>query len=164
MDGFESNVAVIVLGATNRPEILDAALLRPGRFDRRVAVPPPDKRGPRADPRASTRARCRWPTTSRSTGLAATTPGMVGADLANLANEAALTAARRGHEKVEMADFTDALEKIVLGAPRGTVLSDEDRRRVAYHEAGPRARRHAHARAPTRCARSRSSRAARRSA
>ena len=135
MDGFEANLAVIVLGATNRPEILDAALLRPGRFDRRVAVPPPDKDGRRSILDVHTRSLPLAGDVSLDR-LASTTPGMVGADLANLANEAALTAARRNHEKVEMADFTDALEKIVLGAPRGTVLSEEDRRRVAYHEAG----------------------------
>jgi cell division protease FtsH len=135
MDGFESDQAVIVLGATNRPEVLDAALLRPGRFDRRVVVPPPDKDGRRQILEVHTRS---LPLADdvRLDRLAATTPGMVGADLANLANEAALTAARRNHERVEMADFTDALEKIVLGAPRGMVLTGEDRRRVAYHEAG----------------------------
>src|ERR671911_1045124 len=135
MDGFESNVAVIVLGATNRPEILDAALLRPGRFDRRIAVPPPDREGRAQILAVHTRSLPLAADVSLDR-LAATTPGMVGADLANLANEAALTAARRGHEQVEMSDFTDALEKIVLGAPRGTVLSAEDRKRVAYHEAG----------------------------
>jgi cell division protease FtsH len=135
MDGFESNVAVIVLGATNRPEILDAALLRPGRFDRRVAVPAPDKDGRASILAVHTRSLPLADDVNLAR-LAATTPGMVGADLANLANEAALMAARRRHEKVEMGDFADALEKIVLGAPRGTVLSDEDRRRVAYHEAG----------------------------
>jgi cell division protease FtsH len=135
MDGFEANLAVIVLGATNRPEILDAALLRPGRFDRRVAVPPPDKDGRASILAVHTRSLPLAEDVNLDR-LAATTPGMVGADLANLANEAALQAARRHHEKVTMADFTDALEKIVLGAPRGTVLSDEDRRRVAYHEAG----------------------------
>jgi cell division protease FtsH len=135
MDGFEPNLAVIVLGATNRPEILDAALLRPGRFDRRVAVPPPDKDGRASILAVHTRSLPLADDVNLDR-LAATTPGMVGADLANLANEAALQAARRQHEKVTMADFTDALEKIVLGAPRGTVLSDEDRRRVAYHEAG----------------------------
>ena len=135
MDGFESNVAVIVLGATNRPEILDAALLRPGRFDRRIAVPPPDREGRAQILGVHTRSLPLADDVSLA-GLAATTPGMVGADLANLANEAALTAARRGHEQVEMADFTDAMEKIVLGSPRGTVLSDDERRRVAYHEAG----------------------------
>jgi cell division protease FtsH len=135
MDGFESDVAVIVLGATNRPEILDQALLRPGRFDRRVAVPPPDKDGRRKILEVHTRSLPLADDVNLD-GIASTTPGMVGADLANLANEAALTAARRNHEKVALADFTDALEKIVLGAPRGTVLSEEDRRRVAYHEAG----------------------------
>ena len=135
MDGFESNVAVIVLGATNRPEILDQALLRPGRFDRRVVVPPPDKEGRRKILEVHTRSLPLADDVDLDR-IASTTPGMVGADLANLANEAALTAARRNHEKVQFADFTDALEKIVLGAPRGTVLSDEDRRRVAYHEAG----------------------------
>jgi cell division protease FtsH len=135
MDGFESNVAVIVLGATNRPEILDAALLRPGRFDRRIAVPPPDREGRAQILAVHTRSLPLDGDVSLDQ-LAATTPGMVGADLANLANEAALTAARRGHEKVEMSDFTDAMEKIVLGSPRGTVLSDDERRRVAYHEAG----------------------------
>jgi cell division protease FtsH len=135
MDGFEANLAVIVLGATNRPEILDAALLRPGRFDRRVAVPAPDKDGRASILAVHTRS---LPLAAdvNLDRLAATTPGMVGADLANLANEAALMAARRRHEKVQMGDFTDALEKIVLGAPRGTVLNAEDRRRVAYHEAG----------------------------
>ena len=135
MDGFEGNLAVIVLGATNRPEILDAALLRPGRFDRRVAVPPPDKDGRASILAVHTRSLPLADDVNLDR-LAATTPGMVGADLANLANEAALQAARRNHEKVTQADFTDALEKIVLGAPRGTVLSDDDRRRVAYHEAG----------------------------
>jgi cell division protease FtsH len=135
MDGFEPNLAVIVLGATNRPEILDAALLRPGRFDRRVAVPAPDKDGRASILAVHTRSLPLAPDVNLDR-LAATTPGMVGADLANLANEAALQAARRRHEKVQMADFTDALEKIVLGAPRGTVLSPGDRRRVAYHEAG----------------------------
>ncbi len=135
MDGFESNVAVIVLGATNRPEILDAALLRPGRFDRRVAVPAPDKEGRASILAVHTRSLPLADDVNLER-LAATTPGMVGADLANLANEAALMAARRRHEKVQMGDFTDALEKIVLGAPRGTILSPEDRKRVAYHEAG----------------------------
>jgi cell division protease FtsH len=135
MDGFESNLAVIVLGATNRPEILDAALLRPGRFDRRIAVPAPDRDGRASILEVHTRSLPLADDVNLDR-LAATTPGMVGADLSNLANEAALMAARRNHDKVQMADFTDALEKIVLGAPRGTVLSTEDRKRVAYHEAG----------------------------
>jgi cell division protease FtsH len=135
MDGFESGDAVIVLGATNRPEVLDPALLRPGRFDRRVTVPPPDKEGRRKILSVHTRSVPLADDVDLDR-LAASTPGMVGADLANLANEAALLAARRQHEKVQEADFTDALEKIVLGAPRGIVLSEEERRRTAYHEAG----------------------------
>jgi cell division protease FtsH len=135
MDGFESGEAVIVLGATNRPEILDQALLRPGRFDRRVTVPSPDKDGRRQILVVHTRGMPLGPDVDLD-GLAASTPGMVGADLANLANEAALLAARRGHEEIAQADFTDALEKIILGAPRSVVLSEEDRRRTAYHESG----------------------------
>ncbi len=135
MDGFESSAAVIVLGATNRPEVLDAALLRPGRFDRRVTVPPPDKDGRRQILEVHTRS-LPLDDDVNLDSLASTTPGMVGADIANLCNEAALLAARRGHEKVTHADFTDSLEKIVLGAPRGLVLSDEEKRRTAYHEAG----------------------------
>jgi cell division protease FtsH len=135
MDGFESGEAVIVLGATNRPEVLDSALLRPGRFDRRVTVPPPDKDGRRKILEVHTRSLPLAPDVHLDR-LAASTPGMVGADLANLANEAALLAARRGHEKVAEADFTDSLEKIVLGAPRGLVLTDAEKRRTAYHESG----------------------------
>ena len=135
MDGFESGEAVIVLGATNRPEVLDLALLRPGRFDRRVGVPPPDKDGRRQILEVHTRS-LPLDTDVDLDGLASTTPGMVGADLANLANEAALLAARRGHEKAHHSDFTEALEKIILGAPRSVVLSADDRRRTAYHESG----------------------------
>jgi cell division protease FtsH len=135
MDGFESSAAVIVLAATNRPEVLDAALLRPGRFDRRVTVPPPDKEGRQEILAVHTRSLPLADDVDLER-LAATTPGMVGADLANLSNEAALLAARRGHERVTMADFTDSLEKIVLGAPRGMVLSGEEKRRTAYHESG----------------------------
>jgi cell division protease FtsH len=135
MDGFESTDAVIVLGATNRPEVLDAALLRPGRFDRRVTVNAPDKDGRRKILEVHTRSLPLAPDVDLD-AIAATTPGMVGADLANLANEAALMAARRNHDKVTHADFSDALEKIVLGAPRGMVLSEPERRRTAYHESG----------------------------
>jgi cell division protease FtsH len=135
MDGFESNDAVVVLGATNRPEILDQALLRPGRFDRRVAVQPPDRAGRRKILEVHTRGMPLADDVNLDT-LASTTPGMVGADLANLANEAALLGTRRGHDKVQLADFTDALEKILLGAPRGIILSGEDRERTAYHESG----------------------------
>ena len=144
MDGFEQGDTVIVLAATNRAEILDAALLRPGRFDRRVTVPAPDKDGRRKILEVHTRSLPLADDVDLD-HIAAITPGMVGADIANLANEAALLAARRGHEKVDEADFTDSLEKIILGAPRGIVLSEEEKRRTAYHEAGPRDRRHAHA-------------------
>ncbi len=135
MDGFESSTAVVVLGATNRPEILDPALLRPGRFDRRVAVQPPDRDGRAKILKVHTRSIPLADDVDLD-ALASSTPGMVGADLANLCNEAALLAARLGHDKVEMADFTESLEKILLGAPRGIVLSPEDRERTAYHESG----------------------------
>ena len=135
MDGFESVEAVVVLAATNRAEILDPALLRPGRFDRRVAVQPPDRLGRRQILEVHTRS-IPLAASVDLEALAATTPGMVGADLANLANEAALLAARRNHHCVETGDFTDSLEKILLGAPRGIVLSAGDRERTAYHESG----------------------------
>jgi cell division protease FtsH len=135
MDGFEADTSVIVIGATNRPEVLDPALLRPGRFDRRVAVQPPDRAGREAILKVHTRGVPLGPDVELGT-LAATTPGMVGADLANLVNEAALLAARRNHEVVTEADFTDALERIVLGAERQIMITPEDRRRTAYHEAG----------------------------
>jgi cell division protease FtsH len=135
MDGFESIEAVVVLAATNRAEILDPALLRPGRFDRRVAVQPPDRVGRRQILEVHTRSIPLADSVDLE-ALAATTPGMVGADLANLANEAALLAARRNHHTVQTSDFTDSLEKILLGAPRGIVLSAADRERTAYHEAG----------------------------
>ena len=135
MDGFDPATNVIVLGATNRPDVLDQALLRPGRFDRRVAVQPPDRDGREAILRVHTRGVPLGPDVDLAR-IAATTPGMVGADLANLVNEAALTAARRGHDVVEEADFTDALERIVLGAERQVMMSYEDRRRTAYHEGG----------------------------
>ncbi|MEA2335432.1 MAG: cell division protease FtsH [Solirubrobacteraceae bacterium] len=135
MDGFDSSQAVVVLAATNRPDVLDPALLRPGRFDRRVTVPPPDRKGRKEILEVHTRSIPLADDVSLD-ALAASTPGMVGADLANLANEAALLAARRGHDKVEMADMTDALEKIMLGAPRGILLTPADRERTAYHESG----------------------------
>jgi cell division protease FtsH len=135
MDGFESIEAVAVLAATNRAEILDPALLRPGRFDRRVAVQPPDRIGRRKILEVHTRSIPLADGVDLE-ALAATTPGMVGADLANLANEAALLAARRNHHTVQTSDFTDSLEKILLGAPRGIVLSAADRERTAYHESG----------------------------
>ena len=135
MDGFDSSTSVIVIGATNRPDVLDQALLRPGRFDRRVAVQPPDRAGRQAILEVHTRG----VPLAKDVDLgriAATTPGMVGADLANLVNEAALLAARREHDQVEESDFTDALERIILGAERQVMLSVEDRRLTAYHEGG----------------------------
>ncbi|HZQ15965.1 MAG TPA: ATP-dependent zinc metalloprotease FtsH [Gaiellaceae bacterium] len=135
MDGFDSSTGVIVVAATNRPDVLDAALLRPGRFDRRVAVQPPDRAGREAILRVHTRSVPLGPDADLG-AIASTTPGMVGADLANLVNEAALLAARRGHDAVLEADFTDALERIVLGAERKVMMSPEDRRRTAYHEGG----------------------------
>ena len=124
-----------VIAATNRPDVLDAALLRPGRFDRRVAVQPPDRNGRLAILQVHTRGVPVAPDVDLG-GIASSTPGMVGADLANLVNEAALLAARRGHQQVQEADFTDALEKIVLGAERKVMMSPEDKRRTAYHEGG----------------------------
>jgi cell division protease FtsH len=135
MDGFDPRTGVIVLGATNRPEILDPALLRPGRFDRRVTVSPPDRPGREAILRVHTRSVPLADNVDLG-ALAASTPGMVGADLANLVNEAALLAAKRSHSKVSTEDFTDALERIVLGAERKVMLSEDDRRRTAYHESG----------------------------
>ena len=135
MDGFSPRESVIVLGATNRPEVLDQALLRPGRFDRRVVVSPPDRAGREAILRVHTRS---VPLTDDIDlgAIAASTPGMVGADLANVANEAALLAAKREHDKVARQDISDALERIVLGAARKVMMSEDDRRRTAYHEAG----------------------------
>ena len=135
MDGFDSYTSVIVIGATNRPDVLDQALLRPGRFDRRVAVQPPDRGGREAILKVHTRGVPLAPDVDLGR-IAANTPGMVGADLANLVNEAALLAARRNHEQVTESDFTDSLERIVLGAERQVMMSEEDRRLTAYHEGG----------------------------
>jgi cell division protease FtsH len=135
MDGFDSSTNVIVVGATNRPDVLDQALLRPGRFDRRVAVQPPDRSGREAILEVHTRHVPLAEDVDLGR-IAATTPGMVGADLANLVNEAALLAARRSHDAVEEPDFTDALERIVLGAERQVMMTAADRRLTAYHEGG----------------------------
>ncbi|MCU0494527.1 MAG: ATP-dependent zinc metalloprotease FtsH, partial [Chloroflexaceae bacterium] len=135
MDGFDSRQAVIVLAATNRSDVLDPALLRPGRFDRRVTVQPPDKAGRAAILRVHTRGVPLAPGTELNE-IAAETPGLVGADLRNLVNEAALLAARKGKNQVTTDDFSEALEKIALGAERRLALNPADRRRVAYHEAG----------------------------
>jgi cell division protease FtsH len=135
MDGFDSTTSVIVIGATNRIDVLDQALLRPGRFDRRVAVLPPDREGRRLIVEVHTQD----VPLAADVGLdriAATTPGMVGADLANLVNEAALLAARSDRAEVSSADFAQSLEKILLGAERKIMLTPADRRRTAYHEAG----------------------------
>jgi cell division protease FtsH len=135
MDGFTGSEGVIVVASTNRPEVLDSALLRAGRFDRRVVVNPPDQLGRQQILAVHTRS---VPLADHVdlASLAASTSGMVGADLANLVNEAALLAARRQHARVALADFTDALEKIVLGTQRHIVLSDAERERTAYHESG----------------------------
>jgi len=135
MDGFDPSVSVIVIAATNRPDVLDQALLRPGRFDRRIAVQPPDRAGREAILKVHARDVPLGPDVDFGR-IAATTPGMVGADLANLVNEAALLAARRNHDVVSESDFADALERIVLGAERQVMMSPQDRRRTAYHEAG----------------------------
>jgi cell division protease FtsH len=135
MDGFDSSTGVIVIAATNRPDVLDQALLRPGRFDRRVAVQPPDKSGREKILEVHTRGVPLAADVDLG-ALAASTPGMVGADLANLVNEAALLAARRDHQAVDRSDFSDALEKIVLGAERKVMMTQADKRRTAYHEGG----------------------------
>jgi len=135
MDGFEPNEAVIVLAATNRPDVLDPALLRPGRFDRQVTVDLPDRRGREAILRIHT-THVPLAAAVDLTALARATPGMSGADLANLANEAALTAARRGETAITPLDFEDALDRITLGAPGAALMDEEERRTIAYHESG----------------------------
>jgi len=135
MDGFEAGDNVIVLGATNRPEVLDQALLRPGRFDRRIAVQPPDRVGRVEILKIHTRSVPLGDDVDLDQ-IAASTPGATGADIALIVNEAALFAARRDHTAVQQGDFTDAIEKILLGSERQIVMTDEDRRRTAYHEAG----------------------------
>jgi cell division protease FtsH len=134
MDGFTGREGVVVLAATNRPDVLDAALLRAGRFDRRVTVPPPDRTGREAILGVHTRGVPLAPDV-RLTELAAATPGLVGADLRNLVNEAALLAARRQEDRVTQRDFLDALEKLVLGPARAILISPDERRRVAYTRA-----------------------------
>ena len=136
MDGFESNEGVIMIAATNRPDVLDPALLRPGRFDRRVVVPRPDLRGRLAILKVHTR-RVPLADDVELEVLARGTPGFVGADLQNLVNEAALLAARREGQKVAMVDFERAKDKVLLGTERRSmIMSDEDKRVTAYHEAG----------------------------
>ncbi|MDD4945236.1 MAG: ATP-dependent zinc metalloprotease FtsH, partial [Rhodoferax sp.] len=136
MDGFETNVGVIVVAATNRPDILDAALLRPGRFDRQVYVTLPDIRGREQILNVHMRKVPLNPDVNAAV-IARGTPGMSGADLANLCNEAALMAARRNARTVEMQDFEKAKDKILMGPERKSmVMPEEERRNTAYHESG----------------------------
>jgi cell division protease FtsH len=135
MDGFSSRQGIIVLAATNQPDVLDRALLRPGRFDRRVVVNLPDRNGREAILKVHTRQVPLAPDANLGE-LAAATPGLAGADLRNLVNEAALLAARREQNGVRQVDFLDALEKIVLGPERPLLMSKQDRERIAYHEGG----------------------------
>ncbi|HJU74650.1 MAG TPA: ATP-dependent zinc metalloprotease FtsH [Gemmatimonadaceae bacterium] len=135
MDGFSSREGIIVLAATNQPDILDKALLRPGRFDRRVVVNLPDRTGREAILRVHTRGVPLAPDVNLDE-VAQATPGLAGADLRNLVNEAALLAARREQNQVTQKDFMDALEKIILGPERPLLLTQADRERIAYHEGG----------------------------
>jgi len=135
MDGFDARQAVIVLAATNRADVLDPALLRPGRFDRRIVVQPPDRAGWAAILRVHTRG-VPLDADVNLDEVAGETPGLVGADLRNLINEAALLAARNNHNAVQRSDFSEALEKIALGAERHITLIPEERERIAYHESG----------------------------
>ncbi|WP_371545481.1 ATP-dependent zinc metalloprotease FtsH [Streptomyces sp. NBC_00554] len=135
MDGFSGSEGVIVIAATNRADILDPALTRPGRFDRVVTVSPPDRGGRAAILEIHTRGIPLAPDVDL-TQVARTTPGMTGADLANLANEAALLAVKRKQDQVTQTDLSEALEKVQLGAERPLVMPDEERRRTAYHESG----------------------------
>jgi cell division protease FtsH len=135
MDGFDANTSVIVIAATNRPDVLDKALLRPGRFDRQVVVGYPDRAGREAILRIHTRRIPLAPDVDL-TVLAKQTPGFSGADLANLANEAALLAARHGREQVGQAQFEDSLDKVILGTRQPALTNANERRLVAYHEGG----------------------------
>lgn len=136
MDGFESNEGVILIAATNRPDVLDPALLRPGRFDRQVVVPVPDIRGREGILHVHLRAKPLAPDVDPKV-LAKGTPGFSGADLENLVNEAALLAARKNKDLIDMADFESAKDKVMMGLERKSmILSEEEKRNTAYHEAG----------------------------
>ncbi|MFD7159317.1 ATP-dependent zinc metalloprotease FtsH [Kribbella sp. NPDC059898] len=135
MDGFSGTEGVVVLAATNRADVLDPALLRPGRFDRTITVHAPDQPGREAILKVHARGKPLAPDADL-TALSRSTPGMTGADLANLLNEAALAAARQGESQITMRDLTDALEKIQLGTARNVVMPEDERRRTAYHEGG----------------------------
>jgi cell division protease FtsH len=135
MDGFSGHEGVVVLAATNRPDVLDPALIRPGRFDRQIIIHPPDHKGRVEILKVHTR-KVPLAKDVDLEQLAASTPGMTGADLANLVNEAALLAARRIRDSVSQRDLTDSLEKVQLGTARNVVIPEDQRRRTAYHEAG----------------------------
>jgi cell division protease FtsH len=136
MDGFESNEGVILISATNRPDVLDPALLRPGRFDRQVVVPVPDIKGREGILKVHIRKTVLADDVDVVT-LARGTPGFTGADLENMVNEAALMGARRGKDKVEMIDFEDAKDKVMMGTERRSmIISDKEKRITAYHESG----------------------------
>ena len=136
MDGFDTETNIVIIAATNRPDILDPALLRPGRFDRKVVVDRPDKRGREAILRVHARGKPLDPKVDLSK-IAAQTPGMVGADLENLINEAAILAARRNKRSIGMDEIVESIERVMAGpARRSRVLTEEDRKTIAYHEAG----------------------------
>ncbi|MFC1838898.1 ATP-dependent zinc metalloprotease FtsH [Thermodesulfobacteriota bacterium] len=136
MDGFESNEGVILISATNRPDVLDPALLRPGRFDRQVVVPVPDIRGREGILKVHAKKTVLDNDVDVKV-LARGTPGFTGADLENMVNEAALMGARRGKDRVEMVDFEDAKDKVLMGAARRSmIISDEEKKIIAYHEGG----------------------------
>jgi cell division protease FtsH len=136
MDGFAPNVGIIIIAATNRPDILDTALLRPGRFDRRIIVPNPDVKGREEIFKVHT-AKVPLAKSVNLKILARSTPGFTGADIANMVNEAALYASRKGKKKIEMNDFEFAKDKVLMGAERRSmIISDEEKRITAYHEAG----------------------------
>ena len=136
MDGFESNEGVILISATNRPDVLDPALLRPGRFDRQVVVPVPDIKGREGILKVHLKQKLVADNVDVSV-LARGTPGFTGADIENMVNEAALMAARRGKDRVEMDDFEDAKDKVLMGTERKSMLiSEEEKKITAYHEAG----------------------------
>jgi cell division protease FtsH len=136
MDGFESNDGVILIAATNRPDVLDPALLRPGRFDRRIVVPIPDSRGREGILKVHTRKTPLDESVDLSV-ISRGTPGFCGADIANLVNEAALLAARHGKTKVGMQDFEQAKDKVLMGSERKSmIISPEERKITAYHESG----------------------------
>src|SRR3989454_1697493 len=135
MDGFDQREAVVVLAASNRADVLDPALLRPGRFDRRVVVDRPDRRGRAAILKVHTRIVPLANDVDLDI-IARSTPGLVGADLANLVNEAALHASRTNRTTVAMQDFEESFDRVVLGSERKIYLSESERRGIAYHESG----------------------------